>query len=55
VTLFVWVVAIAASAIVFLPKRIIAFQVSCVLLALALALVCYKTGEPPSWRWSNRK
>jgi hypothetical protein len=55
VTLFVWIAAIAASAFAFLPKRMVAFQVACVLLALALVLVCYITGEPPAWRWGDRK
>ena len=54
-TLFVWFAAIAASAIAFLPKRVAAFQVACVLLVLALVLVCYVTGEPPAWRWGDRK
>ena len=54
-TLFVWIAAIAASAFTFLPKRMVAFQVACVLLVVALVLVCYLTGEPPAWRWGDRK
>jgi hypothetical protein len=53
--LALWLIAIFASAVVFLPKRMIAFQVSILLLTVALVLVCYKTGEPPSWRWGDRK
>ncbi len=53
--LALWFLAILASAAVFLPKRMAAFQISILLLTLLLMWVCYKTGESPSWRWGDRK
>jgi hypothetical protein len=53
--LALWFLAILGSAALFLPKRMAAFQISILLLTLLLLCVCYKTGEPPSWRWGDRK
>jgi hypothetical protein len=55
VVLIVWFLALAAAAFTFLPTRPVAFQLAVAGLALALVLVCYAKGEPPSWRWGDRK
>lgn len=55
VVLVLWFAASLVSAMLFLPTRIVPFQVSIGLLTAVLILVCYRTGERPSWRWGDRK
>jgi hypothetical protein len=53
--LAIWFAAVLISAFTFLPKRPIAFQISVAGLVLVLIFVCYIKGEPPAWRWGDRK
>lgn len=53
--LAVWFAALLVMAFEFLPGRPVTFQLSAAGLALALILICYVKGEPPSWRWGDRK
>jgi hypothetical protein len=43
------------AAFAFLPRRPLAFQLTVVGLVLVLLFICYAKGEPPSWRWGDRK
>ena len=51
----VWLAGLLIDGFAFLPRRPVIFQVVVVILVFALILVCYATGEPPSWRWGDRK
>jgi hypothetical protein len=53
--LVVWFIALVIAAFVFSPRRPVFFQLVVVGLVLALIVVCYTKGEPPSWRWGDRK
>lgn len=55
-----WVVFIAffvlliGGAVVILPRYgVPIFNAYVALLVVALVLVCWRTGEPPRWRWGN--
>ena len=37
----------------FIPRRPAAFLVFTVVMSLLLIAICYKTGEPPRWRWGD--
>jgi hypothetical protein len=37
----------------FLPWGVFAFLGSILIATMALLLICFKTGEPPRWRWGN--
>jgi hypothetical protein len=53
--LAVFVVLLAAGAMVFLPRQqAVAFVAYTVILCFVLIAICYLTGEPPSWRWGKK-
>lgn len=49
--LIAFFVAMAGSALRFLPDRIDSFLACTAVLTLILVAVCYAKGEPPRWRW----
>ncbi len=53
--LVLWLLGLLGSAVAFLPRRIESFAVADVLLTALLVLACYWTGEPPTWRWGDRR
>ncbi len=53
--LAVWFAALSIAAFAYLPRRPVVFQLLVAVMVLALILVCYAKGEPPSWRWGDRK
>jgi hypothetical protein len=53
--LAVYVVLVAAGAVVFLPRQQPGtFVAYTALLGGVLIAVCYVTGEPPRWRWGRK-
>ena len=46
---------LAVGAVVLLPRHQTAyFVLYTVILCGVLVMVCYVTGEPPSWRWGKK-
>ncbi len=55
VVLIVGLVVLSIAAFGFLPRRPVAFLLSVTGLVSVLIFICYIKGEPPSWRWGDRK
>jgi hypothetical protein len=54
VVLIVLLLAIAAAALLFMPKHLVAFLGFNLVMIVLLLLICYAKGEPPAWRWGDR-
>jgi hypothetical protein len=55
VVLILYVFAVMAAVRLIVPRRTLAFGLALIFLTAALIFVCYKKGEPPSWRWGHRE
>jgi hypothetical protein len=51
--LIAWLAAITAVGIFVAPRSILWFYVSVIGLVAALVVICWRTGEPPRWRWGD--
>ena len=55
VVLMVWGIALAVALHRFLPLRRVTFATFIALWTASLLAICYWKGEPPSWRWGDRR
>ena len=55
VVLIVWGFAFAVGLHRFAPQHGLAFGIFLMTWTASLIVVCYAKGEPPAWRWGDRK
>ena len=55
VVLGTWFLAICIGIGVLLPEHHLAFLGLTLIMSIALVLICYAKGEPPRWRWGERR
>jgi hypothetical protein len=54
VVLAVWFVALIAGTPLLLRGHFVLWLTYLLALSVLLMVVCYRTGEPPRWRWGDR-
>jgi hypothetical protein len=47
--------AMAIGALVLLPVHVVGFLSITIAVTALLLLICYAKGEPPAWRWGDRR
>jgi hypothetical protein len=53
--LLIWLAAILVAALRLMPGRPAAFLGFNLGMVVLLVCICYAKGEPPAWRWGERK
>jgi len=53
--LIVWLGSIVVAALRLMPGHVAAFLGFNLVMVVLLACICYVKGEPPAWRWGERK
>jgi len=53
VILLVWLAAIAAGSLFFMPHHLFGFLAFLLVMTILLLAICYAKGEPPAWRWGD--
>lgn len=50
-----WFAALIAATVHFLPGRPVAYMTFTLVMGLLLVTICYIKGEPPRWRYGDRR
>jgi hypothetical protein len=50
-----WFLAICIGILFLLPRHLLGFFGLTLVMSVALMLICYAKGEPPQWRWGERR